>query len=190
MRDPLVSTYKALKAAIRKVHGASFIVRDEQPDPTEFTLSSNDDVRPNLPAANISYVSGTAEKALMREYEPHGLIDNKDGTFTVGTEAMRFDYLIQVSFYAERPGTTQRLATEFMAYIEGEGDNAIPIPGDLWGEAIQIFTDLPPLPPRGEKGLYQSDLTLSCRGKLIIEEIVTAADVSQFKPKISKQWEG
>jgi hypothetical protein len=175
MRDPLVEAYKAIKAAIRGVHGAAFNVRDEEPNPVEFKAL--------LPGANIFYVSGTAEKALMREYEPHGLIDNNDGTFTVGTEVLRFDYLIQVSFFAERQGTTLRLATEFLAAIEKE--NEIPIPGDKWGEIMQIFGEGPPIPPRGEIGLYQSDLTFTCRGKLIIEDIVNVIDVSQFKPKVS-----
>ena len=183
MSDPLIETYKAIKAAVRTVHGIDFIVRDEQPDPTEFTLDPKDKNKPVLPAANISYVSGTAEKALMREHEPHGLIDNGNGTFTVGTDALRFDYLIQVSFFAERQGTAQRLATEFMAYIETE--NEIPVPDDKWGETVQIFTKAPPIPPRGETGLYQSDLTFSCRGKLITEEIVSAIDVSKFKPKVN-----
>jgi len=184
MRDPLVEMYKAIKTAVRVVHGAEFIVRDEQPDPTEFTLDPKDNNKPVLPGANISYVSGTSEKALMREYEPHGLIDNGDGTYTVGTEILRFDYLIQVSFFAERQGTALRLATEFMVYIETE--NEIPIQDDKWGETVQIFTKGSPLPPRGETGLYQSDLTFSCRGKLFTEELVSAIDVSKFKPKIQE----
>jgi hypothetical protein len=120
----------------------------------------------------------------MREYEPHGILDNLNGTFTVGIESLRFDYMIQVSFYAERKGTALRLATEFMAYVERE--NEIPIPEDKWETSMQVFTEGPPTPPRGEKGLYQSDLTLSCRGKLIIEDVVSAIDVSNFKPQINK----
>jgi hypothetical protein len=185
MRDPLVATYKAIHDAIKTVHGTAFTVRDEQPDPTEFTIGQTKTVKEILPAANISYVSGTSEKALMREHEPHGILNNFDGTFTVGTEALRFDYMIQVSFYAERQGTALRLATEFMAYIESE--NEIPIPEDKWETSMQVFTEGPPVPPRGEKGLYQSDLTLSCRGKLITEEVVSAIDVSNFKPKINRE---
>lgn len=183
MRDPLVETYRALKNAIRVVHGSTFVVRDEKPSPVEFNLDSAEPETQSLPAANISFVSGTSEKALMREYEPHGLIDNGDGTYTQGIEVLRFDYLIQVSFFAERQGTALRLATEFMAYIEKE--NRIPIPGDKWGEVVQIFAQGPPRPPRGETGLYQSDATYSCRGKLIVEETVNAIDVSLFKPKVT-----
>lgn len=174
MRDPLVETYKAIKAVIRVVHGSNFNVRDEEPNPIEFKVE--------LPAANMTYISGTSEKALMREYEPHGLIDNGNGTFTVGTEVVRFDYLIQVSFFAERQGTALRLATEFLAAIEKE--NQIVIPGDKWKEVVQIFAGGPPLPPRGQTGLYQCDTTYSCRGKLIIEETVNAIDLANFKPRL------
>lgn len=175
MRDPLVETYKAIKATVRVVHGSEFTVRDEEPNPVEFKAS--------LPAVNISYVSGTAEKALMREYEPHGLIDNGDNTFTAGIEVLRFDYLIQVTFFGQHQGTAQRLATEFLAFIEQEND--ISIPGDKWGESVQIFATGPPRPPRGEVGMYQCELTFSCRGKLIVEENVNAIDISGFKPKVN-----
>lgn len=175
MRDPLILAYQAIKQAIRTVHGADFVVRDEMPSPIEF--------KKQLPAANITYVSGTVEKALMREYEPHGLINNEDGTYTVGTEAVRFDYLIQVSFFAPKPGIAQRLSTAFIAHVET--DNEILIPNDKWGEVMQIYLSSPPLPPRGEPDLYQVDATYSCLGKLITEEIVSAIDVSKFKPKIS-----
>lgn len=182
MRDPLVGIYEALRKAIRAVHGGNFVVRDEKPNPVEFKLDSGQSQTQPLPAANISFVSGTSEKALMREHEPHGLINNGNGTYTAGTEVLRFDYLIQVSFFAERQGTALRLATEFMAYTETE--NRIPIPGDKWGESVQIFAEGPPRPPRGETDLYQSDATYSCRGKLIAEETVNAVDVSLFKPKV------
>jgi hypothetical protein len=174
MRDPLVGAYEALKSAIRTVHGQDFVVRDGDPDPTEF--------KKQLPAAHLYLVSGTSEKALMREYEPHGMIDNQDETFTVGTESVRFDYLIQVSFYAEKPGTVQRQSTEFMAYIETS--NEVNIPNDKWGEVMQIFLSAPPRPPVGEPDLYQVDASYYCRGKLITEEVVNAIDVSKFKPKI------
>ncbi|MCP1306487.1 hypothetical protein [Paenibacillus tyrfis] len=174
MRDPLVSTYEALAAAMVKVHGKDFPVLDGDPDPTVF--------KKQLPAAHIVQVSGTVEKALMREYEPHGLINNGDGTYTVGTESCRFDYLIQVSFYGAKPGIAQRLSTAFMAYVEM--DNELVIPGDKWGESMQIFLEAPPMPPRGEPDLYQCDATYRCRGKLITEERVQSIDVSKLKFKI------
>ncbi|WP_027416211.1 hypothetical protein [Aneurinibacillus terranovensis] len=174
MRDPLTLAYQSIQAAILHVHGDSFVVRDEMPNPSEFQKI--------LPAAHIQYVSGTAEKALMREYEPHGIIDNQDGTFTVGTESVRFDYLIQVSFFAVRPGVAQQLSTAFMSYIEQV--NEIPIPNDRWEKLMQIFLTAPPLPPRGEPDVYQVDATYRCRGKLITEEIVNAVDISKFKPQI------
>lgn len=175
MSDPLVCVYQALEAAIHQVNGTDFAIYDGIPDPTEFSKQ--------LPAAHIIQVSGTAEKALMREYEPHGLIDNGEGTFTVGTELCRFDYLIQVSFYGAKPGIAQQLSTAFMAFVES--DNELVIPGDKWSESMQIFLSAPPTPPRGEPDLYQVDATYRCRGKLITEEKVQAIDVTDLKFKIS-----
>ncbi|WP_240470212.1 hypothetical protein [Brevibacillus laterosporus] len=176
MRDPLVSVYTALEKAIKNVHGSGFLVTNDTPSPIETKKRS-------VPAANITYVSGTSEKALMREHHPHGVLSNGNGTFTVGTEAVRFHYLIQVSFFAERPSQAQRLSTKFLAYIETE--NEIPIPEDKWGDLVQIFIASPPLPPRGEPNLYQVDATYQCLGQLIVEEQVNAIDVSKFKPKIT-----
>lgn len=173
-RDPLLCAYRAIGEAIYHVHGQNFEIRDDTPSPIEF--------KKVLPAANISYVSGTSEKALMREYEPHGVIKNPDGTFTVGTESTRFDYLIQVSFFANKPGTAQRLSTAFMAYIEVE--NEIPVPGDKWEQTMEIFLAAPPPPPRGEPDLYQVDATYQCTGRLITEQVVRAVDISKFKPKV------
>ncbi|MED1787624.1 hypothetical protein P4V47_08900 [Brevibacillus laterosporus] len=175
MRDPLVSVYTALEKAIKTVHGSSFLVTNDTPNPIETKKRV-------LPAANITYVSGTSEKALMREHEPHGVLSNGNGTFTVGTEAVRFHYLIQVSFFAERPSQAQQLSTKFLAYIETE--NEIGIPEDKWGDLVQIFIASPPLPPRGEPNLYQVDATYQCLGQLIVEEQVNAIDVSKFKPKV------
>lgn len=175
IRDPLICAYKAIGKAIQTVHGEQFRVLDEIPNPIEF--------KKVLPAANITYVSGTVEKALMREYEPHGMIKNANGTYTAGTEAVRFDYMIQVSFFANKPGIAQRLSTAFMAYVETE--NEIPVPDDKWNEIMQIFLAAPPLPARGMTDLYQVDATYTCRGRLITEEVVNAIDVSKFKPKIS-----
>ncbi|KKX52566.1 MULTISPECIES: hypothetical protein [Brevibacillus] len=172
--DPLVCTYKALQQAIHHVHGQNFEVRDDTPNPIDF--------KKVLPAANISYVSGTYEKGLMREYEPWAILKNPDGTFTVGTESARFNYLIQVSFFADKPGKAQRLSTEFMSFIEIE--NELPISGDKWGEVMEIFLATPPLPPRGQPDLYQVDATYQCTGRLITEQIVNAVDVSKFKPKV------
>ncbi|OXM84605.1 hypothetical protein [Paenibacillus rigui] len=174
MRDPLVSVYQSLYAAITHVHGSDFMIYDGTPDPSEFFKK--------LPAAHIIYVSGTAEKALMREYEPHGLIDNGDGTFTVGTESCRFDYLIQVSFFGIKPGIAQQLSTRFLAFVEM--DNELLIPDDKWGEIMQVFITGPPTPPRGEPDLYQCDATYRCRGKLITEEEVAKIDITNLKFKI------
>lgn len=174
MRDPLLAAYKAIQAAIEHVHGESFPVLDAIPPPNEF--------KKQIPAANITYVSGTSEKALMREHEPHAMKQNLDGTYTVVTESNRFDYLLQVSFFAAKPGIAQRLSTEFMGYIETVND--IPIPDDPWEESMEIFLVAPPLPPRGEPNVYQVDATYRCTGKLLTESIVNAIDVSKFKPKI------
>ncbi|UED70692.1 hypothetical protein [Brevibacillus sp. HD3.3A] len=174
IRDPLECAYKAIQAAIRNVHGSDFAVRYDMPNPIQF--------KKVIPAANISFVGGTAEKGLMREYEPHGIIRNTDGTYTVGTESVRFEYLIQVSFFADKPGKAQQLSTAFMAAIEVE--NEIPIPGDKWGEIVQIFSSAPPPPPRGAPDLYQVDATYQCTGKLITEQVVSAVDISKFKPKV------
>ncbi|MDR6883024.1 hypothetical protein [Bacillus sp. 3255] len=175
MRDPLLCAYQALSAAISHLHGSDFPVRDGEPNPTEF--------KKVLPAAHILLISGTAEKALMREYEPHGLIDNGDGTFTVGTESVRFDYLIQVSFFADKPGRSQRLSNEFLAFIETQ--NEIPVPEDKWGEVLQIFLTAAPLPPRGKPDLYQCDATYRCSGKLITEDTVSKIDMTNLKFKIT-----
>jgi hypothetical protein len=176
MRDPLVSAYQTLEAAILSVHGEGFVIRDGDPSPFE--------IKKVLPVAHIVQVGGTSEKGLMREYEPHGVLDNGDGTFTVGTETVRFDYLIQVSFFAEKPGTAQKLSNEFMAFIEIL--NELPIPDDKWGESMQIFLTAPPLPPRGEPDLYQCDATYRCRGKLITEETVNSFDASKLNFKIKE----
>ncbi|MCI1696470.1 hypothetical protein [Aneurinibacillus aneurinilyticus] len=174
MRDPLLPAYKAIRAAIEHVHGTDFPVLDAIPPPAEF--------KKQIPAANITYISGTLEKALMREHEPHAMKLNHDGTYTVATESSRFDYLLQVSFFAERPGIAQKLSNEFMAYIETEND--IPIPNDKWEKSIEIFLTAPPLPPRGEPDVYQVDATYRCRGKLLTESIANAINSSNFKPKV------
>lgn len=181
MRNPLVLVYKSIANTITMCHGNDIFITDEQPNTFDTSLNDEENNKFNLPGANISYVSGNSEKALMREYEPHGVINNLNGTYTIGTEALRYNYLIQVSFFAKNPGTAFRLASEFVAHIEK--DNEIPIE-DKWESSMTIFTKSPPIPPRGEGGLYQSDITFSCEGKLIIEEIVNSIDIQNFKPKI------
>ncbi len=171
LRDPLVLTYEALKHAIRQVHGEKFLVYDDIPVATE--------LKKQLPAANLSYVSGVGEKAFMREFDPHTLKDNENGTFTVVTETLRFDYYIQVSFFATKKGLAQMLSNKFMAIIELE--NEILIPNDPWGETMQIMLESPPLPPRGEPDLYQCEQTWLCRGKLLTTEVVNAVDITNLR---------
>lgn len=174
LRDPLVLAYEAIKAAIREVHGEAFAVFDDAPDATK--------LKKQLPAASISYISGSSEKAFMREFEPHAIKKNKGGTFTVATETLRFEYYIQVSFFSHEKGLAQRLSTQF--YTKTEQENEIPLLDEPWNETMQIFLESPPLPPRGEPDLYQCDQTWACRGRLLTTEVVNAVDVRKLKLKI------
>jgi hypothetical protein len=186
LRDPLVLAYKALTQAIQNTLGTDIHVFDGTPNPTEFKkalLGDNSGTEQQIKAAHLFKVGGSSEKGLMREYIPHGIIDNLDGTFTEGTESIRMDYLIQVSFYANRPGIAEQLNNDFMGYIES--NNEISLPGDKWNEQMYIFLEGTPTPPTGEPDVYVVHSTYRCRGKLITEKIVNSIDVSMFHPKVT-----
>ncbi len=174
IRDPLVLAYEAIQMAIQTVHGKDFLIFDDLPDATEF--------KKQLPAANISNISSTIEKALMREFEPHKIKNNNNGTYTVATETLRFDYLMQVSFFAHKKGIVQKLSTEFIMYMEEK--NELLLPDDFWNETMQIFLQSSPTAPHGEPDLYQCDQTWLCRGKLLTSEIVNSIDVTNLRFKI------
>ena len=179
IRDPLAIVYEGLKAKIKEIHGQDFYVTDGEPPTSEY--------RKKLPAANISYVSGTAEKAFMREYEPHVLVDNQDGTYTVIYEIMRFFYVLQVSFFAEMPGDAQQLALKFLDDLENS--NVLPLVDEL-DSSTNIFLQSPPLPPRGDEFLYQVDQTWACHGKLLHKRIVNEIDVAKMNLKVTNMYEG
>ncbi len=179
IRDPLSIVYEGLKAKIKEIHGQDFYVTDGTPPTSEY--------RKRLPAANISYVSGTAEKAFMREYEPHALIDNQDGTYTAIYEIMRFFYVLQVSFFADMSGDAQQLSLKFLTDLENS--NSLPLPDELDSDA-NIFLQSPPLPPRGEEYLYQVDQTWACSGKLLQERVVNEIDVEKMNLKVKNMYDG
>lgn len=175
IRDPLVLVYETLKQAIKKVHGKEFVVFDDFPNADEFKKKKRN-------AANISYVSGGIEKGLMREYIPHSFRKNNDGTYTVATETSRMDYIIQVSFFADKKGIAQRLSTKFILYLEQL--NELPLYNDTWNEVMGIFLAEPATPPEGDTDLWQCDQTWRCTGKLLTESIVSQVDINNFKPKV------
>ncbi len=175
MRDPLVLIYETLKDIIKKVHGKDFLVFDEFPTSVEFK-------KQNKNAANISYVSGSCEKGLMREYIPHKAEKNKDGTYTVATETLRMDYCIQISFFANKKGIAQKLSTDFASYLESK--NEIKLINDKWGEISDIFLAYPIPPPEGEANLYQVNQTWRIRGKLLTDSVVSSIDVKNFRINI------
>ena len=71
MRDPLVLVYETLKKAIKTVHGQDFLVLDDFPTADSYR-------KQNRNAANISFISASSEKGLMREFIPHQTIKNKN----------------------------------------------------------------------------------------------------------------
>lgn len=173
IRDPLALIYSALKKKIKDVHGEKFYVTDGIPSVSEY--------KKQLPAANISYVSGAAEKAFMREYEPHKLVNNGDGTYMAIYEIMRFSYLIQISFFAKMPGIAQQLSLIFIDVLES---NNLLCLDDTWDSDTNIFLQSPPLPARGEEFLYQVDQTWVCSGKLLHQELVNEIDLKDLYLKI------
>lgn len=175
MRDPLVLVYETLKRAIREVHGEQFLVFDDFPNADEFRKTKQN-------AANISYVSGSNEKGLLREFVPHALKKNEDRTYTVVTETVRMEYMMQVSFFASKKGIAQKLSNEFVTYWEQK--NEVDFYNDPWKETMQMFLLYPPLPPRGDTDLWQCDQTWKCSGKLLTESIVSEIDVRNCKFRI------
>lgn len=175
VRDPLVLTYETLKQIIKIVHGKDFLVFDEFPNADEFT-------KENKNAANISYVSGNLEKGLMREFIPHSLKRKDNLTYDVITETTRFNYIMQVSFFANKKGVAQRLSNEFMQYLEVK--NEFELYNDPYKEVMQVFLTEPPYPPRGDSDLWQCDQTWKCRGKLLTVSKASEIDIKNFKLKI------
>ena len=126
IRDPLVLVYETLKKAIKTVHGQDFLVLDDFPTADSYR-------KQNKNAANISFVSASSEKGLMREFIPHKVVKNEnDNKFTVATETLRMEYVIQISFFADRKGIAQQLSTKFINYLERK--NALKLEGDKWME--------------------------------------------------------
>ncbi len=176
VRDPLVLVYETLKKAIKTVHGQDFLVLDDFPTADSYR-------KQNKNAANISFVSASSEKGLMREFIPHKVVKNEnDNKFTVATETLRMEYVIQISFFADRKGIAQQLSTKFINYLERK--NALKLEGDKWMENIDIFLMYPPAPPEGDTDLWQVNQTWQCSAKLLTEEIVDKVEQMNFTGKI------
>ena len=123
IRDPLVLVYETLKKAIKTVHGQDFLVLDDFPTADSYR-------KQNKNAANISFVSASSEKGLMREFIPHKVVKNEnDNKFTVATETLRMEYVIQISFFADRKGIAQQLSTKFINYLERKNALKYPLTG-------------------------------------------------------------
>ena len=176
IRDPLVLVYETLKKAIKTVHGQDFLVLDDFPTADSYR-------KQNKNAANISFVSASSEKGLMREFIPHKVVKNEnDNKFTVATETLRMEYVIQISFFADRKGIAQQLSTKFINYLERE--NTLKLEGDKWLESMDIFLMYPPAPPEGDTDLWQVNQTWQCSAKLLTEEIVDKTEQMNFTGKI------
>ena len=176
IRDPLVLVYETLKKAIKTVHGQDFLVLDDFPTADSYR-------KQNKNAANISFVSASSEKGLMREFIPHKVVKNEnDNKFTVATETLRMEYVIQISFFADRKGIAQQLSTKFINYLERE--NTLKLEGDKWLESMDIFLMYPPAPPEGDTDLWQVNQTWQCSAKLLTEEIVDKTEQMNFIGKI------
>lgn len=176
IRDPLVLVYETLKKAIKTVHGQDFLVFDDFPTADSYR-------KQNKNAANISFVSASSEKGLMREFIPHKVVKNEnDNKFTVATETLRMEYVIQISFFADRKGIAQQLSTKFINYLERK--NALKLEGDKWMENIDIFLMYPPAPPEGDTDLWQVNQTWQCSAKLLTEEVVDTVEQMNFIGKI------
>lgn len=176
IRDPLVLVYETLKKAIKTVHGQDFLVLDDFPTADSYR-------KQNRNAANISFVSASSEKGLMREFIPHKTMKNEnDNNFTVATETLRLEYVIQISFFANRKGIAQQLSTKFINYLERE--NELKLEGDKWAESMNIFLLYPPAPPEGDTDLWQVNQTWQCSAKLLTEEVVDEVEQMNFKKKI------
>lgn len=176
IRDPLVLVYETLKKAIKTVHGQDFLVLDDFPTADSYR-------KQNRNAANISFVSASSEKGLMREFIPHKVVKNEnDNKFTVATETLRMEYVIQISFFADRKGIAQQLSTKFINYLERK--NALKLEGDKWMENIDIFLMYPPAPPEGDTDLWQVNQTWQCSAKLLTEEVVDKTEQMNFTGKI------
>lgn len=176
IRDPLVLIYETLKKAIKTVHGQDFLVLDDFPTADSYR-------KQNRNAANISFVSASSEKGLMREFIPHKTLKNENNNkFTVATETLRLEYVIQISFFANRKGIAQMLSTKFINYLERE--NELKLEGDKWAESMNIFLLYPPAPPEGDTDLWQVNQTWQCSAKLLTEKVVDEVEQMNFKKKI------
>ncbi len=176
IRDPLVLVYETLKKAIKTVHGQDFLVLDDFPTADSYR-------KQNKNAANISFVSASSEKGLMREFVPHKIVKNgNDNQFTVATETLRMEYVIQISFFANKKGIAQMLSTKFINYLERE--NTLKLEGDKWLESMDIFLMYPPAPPEGDTDLWQVNQTWQCSAKLLTEEIVDKTEQMNFTGKV------
>ena len=176
IRDPLVLVYQTLKKAIKTVHGQDFLVLDDFPTADSYR-------KQNRNAANISFISASSEKGLMREFIPHKVVKNENNNqFTVTTETLRMEYVIQISFFANRKGIAQMLSTKFINYLERE--NTLKLEEDKWLESMDIFLMYPPAPPEGDTDLWQVNQTWQCSAKLLTEEIVDKVEQMNFTGKI------
>ncbi len=176
VRDPLVLVYETLKKAIKTVHGQDFLVLDDFPTADSYR-------KQNRNAANISFVSASSEKGLMREFIPHKVIKNDNNNqFTIATETLRIEYVIQISFFANKKGIAQMLSTKFINYLERE--NTLKLEGDKWLENMDIFLMYPPAPPEGDTDLWQVNQTWQCSAKLLTEEVVDRVKQMNFIGKI------
>lgn len=177
IRDPLVLLYETLKKAMQRVYGEDFLVLDDFPMADRFRKEKRN-------AANISFLSASSEKGLMREWIPHKEKINEDGTtITVATETLRVEYIIQISFFAEKKAVAQWLSTKWIQYLEEK--NELELEGDIWQESMNVFLLYPPPPPDGDMDLWQVNQTWQCSGKLLTEKVVEKVGRMDFKGMIN-----
>ena len=176
VRDPLVLVYQTLKKAIKTVHGQDFLVLDDFPTADSYR-------KQNRNAANISFISASSEKGLMREFVPHKIIKNSnDNKFCMATETLRMEYVIQISFFANKKGIAQMLSTKLIDYLEQK--NELELVGDKWQESMNVFLMYPPAPPEGDTDLWQVNQTWQCSAKLLTEKVVDDVKQMDFKKMI------
>lgn len=176
IRDPLVLVYQTLKKAIKTVHGQDFLVLDDFPTADSYR-------KQNRNASNISFISASSEKGLMREFVPHKTVkNNTDNKFTIVIETLRMEYVIQISFFANKKGMAQMLSTKFIDYLEQK--NELELVGDKWQESMNVFLMYPPASPEGDTDLWQVNQTWQCSAKLLTEKVVDNIKQMDFKKMI------
>ena len=92
------------------------------------------------------------------------------------------EYVIQISFFANKKGMAQMLSTKFIDYLEQK--NELELVGDKWQESMNVFLMYPPAPPEGDTDLWQVNQTWQCSAKLLTEKVVDDVKQMDFKKMI------